>query len=1157
MERGAKPKAKVEAMPPAARKSRKGDGSTGRQLEQRLAEALEQQAATSGILHAISSSPTDLDSVFRMILANATRLCGASVATLWLFDGELLSSVAHQNASPEFAEYLARARIRPSRETTTRRAALERKTIHVADLLSDPDYSPPEFQRKEKVRTVLSVPLLGQDTLVGVVTLWRREVRPFTDKQVALVETFADQAVIAIENVRLFNETKEALERQTATAEILKVIASSPTDVQPVFDVIVESAVRLCGARFGRLYRYDGSVIQMVAGHGLSTNGLAQVQRVFPRSAADDTIVGRVILTRRPFYVRDIEREETVPALSRQMIEALGTRSQVTVPMLCAGEPIGATTMGWDEPEAFDDQQVALLQTFADQAVIAIENVRLFNETKEALDQQTATAEILQAISSSPGNLQPVFDTLVRAAARFCGAPDVLIVRLDGGALRGAAAAGLFERTLVRNAGRIDAVEYPLTRGSVSGRAVLERRTIHIHDLAAASEDEYPEGRQLQRQFGTHTVVATPFLREDVALGAIVLARPEIKPFSDKQLQLLRIFADQAVIAIENVRLFKELEARNAELTEALEQQTATSDILRVISRSPTDVQPVFDTIAAAAMKLCRAGSVTVTTFDGELLHLAALAIVNPDGADAVRKLYPQPPGREHAAPRAVLTCKVAAIPDVLEDPEYAIATTALASGFRSVLAVPLLRERSPIGAITIGRPEPGPFPDKQVALLKTFADQAVIAIENARLVNELEARTTQLTRSVGELQALGEVGQAVGSTLNLETVLRTIVSRATQLAGMDGGAIYEYDETREQFYLHATDKLPDELIEVLRAAPIRKGEGALGRMAVTGEPVQIRDIEDEASYQSRLKRMLVRLGYRSLLAVPLLREDHLLGGLVVNRKSAGEFTPEVIDLMKTFATQSALAIQNARLFREIEEKSRQLETASRHKSDFLANMSHELRTPLNAIIGFSEVLLERLFGELNDKQADYLNDIHSSGRHLLSLINDILDLSKIEAGRMELEPSGFELSEALSNAMTLVRERAQRHGIVMAQQLDAELGEIVADERKFKQILVNLLSNAVKFTPDGGRIDVRVRREDGNAVIAVHDTGIGIAPEDQAAVFEEFRQVGRDYTNKQEGTGLGLALTKKFVELHGGRIWLESEPGKGSTFTFTIPMTR
>ena len=249
------------------------------------------------------------------------------------------------------------------------------------------------------------------------------------------------------------------------------------------------------------------------------------------------------------------------------------------------------------------------------------------------------------------------------------------------------------------------------------------------------------------------------------------------------------------------------------------------------------------------------------------------------------------------------------------------------------------------------------------------------------------------------------------------------------------------------------------------------------------------------------------------------------------------------------------IAIQNARLFREIQDKSAQLEVANKHKSEFLANMSHELRTPLNAIIGFSEVLIERLFGELNPKQEDYLRDIHSSGKHLLTLINDILDLSKIEAGRMELESSTFDIAGALGNAITLVRERAQRHSIIVGKQVDATLTEITADERKFKQILLNLLSNAVKFTPDGGRIDVLARREDGNAVISVRDTGIGIAPEDQQTVFEEFRQVGVDYTKKQEGTGLGLALTKKFVELHGGKIWLESEPGKGSTFTFTIPI--
>jgi signal transduction histidine kinase len=321
----------------------------------------------------------------------------------------------------------------------------------------------------------------------------------------------------------------------------------------------------------------------------------------------------------------------------------------------------------------------------------------------------------------------------------------------------------------------------------------------------------------------------------------------------------------------------------------------------------------------------------------------------------------------------------------------------------------------------------------------------------------------------------------------------------------------------------------------------------------VTGEPVQVRDIVEESGYQSRVRDILIRIGSRSLLAVPLLREDRLLGGLVVNRNSIGEFAPSVIELLRTFATQSALAIQNARLFREIEVKSRELETASRHKSEFLANMSHELRTPLNAIIGFSEVLSERMFGEINEKQAEYIGDILESGQHLLSLINDILDLSKIEAGRMELEPTEFDLPSVIKNTLILVRERAQRHGITLGRAVDERLGTIRGDERKVKQVLLNLLSNALKFTPEGGQIEVRAKVRDGAVEISVRDTGVGIAPEDQEAVFEEFRQVGTA-AKKVEGTGLGLAISRKFIELHGGRIWVESQVGKGSTFAFTLP---
>jgi signal transduction histidine kinase len=346
------------------------------------------------------------------------------------------------------------------------------------------------------------------------------------------------------------------------------------------------------------------------------------------------------------------------------------------------------------------------------------------------------------------------------------------------------------------------------------------------------------------------------------------------------------------------------------------------------------------------------------------------------------------------------------------------------------------------------------------------------------------------------------------------------------------------------------------EAVEVLRGARIRLGEGATGQAASTRAPVQIVDTSEERERTvSRVRPVLNRLGYRSLLTVPILREQQIMGGLTVWRRQVGEFEPEVVKLLQTFATQSALAIHNARLFREIKAKGRELEAANRHKSEFLANVSHELRTPLNAIIGFSEVLLEKLFGELNDKQNEYVDDILSSGRHLLSLINDILDLSKIEAGRMELESTTFDLPLAIENALLLVRERASRHGIKIERAIDERLGDFTGDERKVKQILVNLLSNAVKFTPEGGQVKVEANLGDSAVIVSVTDTGIGIAKEDQEAIFEEFRQASGNYAQKREGTGLGLTLTRRFVEMHGGKIWVESELRKGSKFTFTLPI--
>jgi signal transduction histidine kinase len=555
-------------------------------------------------------------------------------------------------------------------------------------------------------------------------------------------------------------------------------------------------------------------------------------------------------------------------------------------------------------------------------------------------------------------------------------------------------------------------------------------------------------------------------------------------------------------------------------------------------------------------MRLCDASVGGVLRFDGELVHIAGMANIDPAGANVLRGVFPMPPSHRSASARAILTQAVVNIADVFEEPDYGIAREAEAVGFRSIVAVPMLRDGRAIGAVTAGRAIPGSFTDSQIALLKTFADQAVIAVENVRLFKELEARTAELTRSVRQLIALGEVGQAVSSTLDLETVLTTIASRASQLAGTRTCTVYEYDEQAEEFHLRATHNVDERVLALNRARPIRRGEGSAGRVAETRAPVQIEDIAQEGAYHGWLREVLLQVGVRSILAVPLLREDRLIGALIVTRNTPGRFDDEIIRLLQTFATQSALAIQNARLFREIGAKSRELEVASQHKSEFLANMSHELRTPLNAVIGFSDALLDRMFGDMNEKQEEYLRDIRESGGHLLSLINDILDLSKVEAGRMELEPTDFDLPQALQNALILVRERATRRGVALDLSVDARVGQIRGDERKVKQVLLNLLSNALKFTPEGGRIDVRASVVNGMAEISVTDTGVGIASEDQEAVFEEFRQVGTA-AKKVEGTGLGLALSRKFIELHGGRIWVKSQLGAGSTFTFTLPVRR
>src|SRR5262245_62142635 len=809
-------------------------------LFQELKESLEQQTATSEILGVIASSPTDIQPVLDVVAENAARLCEAVDAQIRLVEGDGTRLVASFGT-------LTAPELRPNRPTTiSGRAILNRETIHVHDLV---EATKAEFSESVGaqlgVRTMVSTPMLREGIPIGVINIRRMEVRPFSDRQIKLLETFASQAVIAIENVRLFNEIqarnaelREALEHQTATAEVLGIISRSPTDVQPVLDAIVESAARVCGIDDVVLrLREENSVVAR------AHFGPIPINRV---EISIDEPQHQWMREHGTLHIPDICAQNDFPMLG----SLRNYRTHLSALLRQQGQLVGVLTARRIEVRPFTPVQIKLLETFADQAVIAIENVRLFNELKESLEQQTATSEILGVIASSPTDIQPVLDAVAASAARLCDSVDAQIFRVEGDVLRIAASYGALPKTTPGEA-------RPINRGSVNGRAVVDRRTIHVHDLAAESETEWPEGVAFQRRFGHRTILATPLLREGTPIGAISIRRWEVRPFTDKQIKLLETFADQAVIAIENVRLFQELK-------ESLEQQTATSEILGVIASSPTDIQPVLDVVAETAARLCEADDAVIRRLDGNVIRLVAhYGQIPPGGMDAPTF------SRADVVGRAIIERQAIHVRDLLEvanefpDSKFHQER----SGTRTLLSMPMLREGTPIGVINIRRQEVRPFSEKHIALLKTFADQAVIAIENVRLFQELEARTRELAQSVGELRALGEVGQAVSSTLELETVLTRIASHAVQLSGADGGAIYEYEEPSEEFHLRASYQMEQELVDAYRATPLRLGQGATGRAAETKTPMQIADLGQEQEFATRgMRPILSRLGYRSLL---------------------------------------------------------------------------------------------------------------------------------------------------------------------------------------------------------------------------------------------------------------------------------------------------
>ncbi len=599
-----------------------------------------------------------------------------------------------------------------------------------------------------------------------------------------------------------------------------------------------------------------------------------------------------------------------------------------------------------------------------------------------------------------------------------------------------------------------------------------------------------------------------------------------------------------------NAEMAAEIELLVHELAEVGEQLSATSEVLAVIGRSASDLGRVLETVVESARRLCGADAGQVLLVDGDRYRLAYGSGMTAEYREYIAN-KPVVLDRETLAGRIGLDRRAMQIPDVLADPDYGRTDAQRVAGFRTVMGVPMLLDGDVVGVLSVWRTEVEPFSDRAVGVLTAFAAQAALAVRTVDLVRTLESRTEELGRKVTQLEALGAVGKAESFSLNLTEVLNTIITQAVQLSGTDSGSIYEFDEDAREFRISTVFGTSPETFDALRRTRIGLEDTFLGKAATLGRPLELPDLRD--AQPDPYLSVLEQGGWRSLVAVPMLREGRIVGAMVVRRHAPGHVPQEIRDLLQTFAGQSALALINAKLYRQLERQSAALEVASQHKSEFLASMSHELRTPLNAIIGFSEVLLERMFGQLNERQDDYLRDIWSSGKHLLELLNDILDLSKIEAGQMVLNRSEFSVRESLEYCLSMVRERALQQRILLSLEVDPEVGLLDADRLRFRQVVLNLLSNAVKFTPDGGRVDVRAFIRGQDLVALVADTGVGVPAEDRERIFDSFQQ-GTRHSEQTEGTGLGLTLSKRILELHGGRIWVESEAGKGSTFGFALP---